>query len=358
MNTIKTDVLIIGGGLTGLTLAYYLKDLNITFKIVEARAIVGGRIKTKYNANQAPVELGATWIINQQTATLKLLKELNIPIFRQHYGTTAIYHPNVEHPPKLVQLPANNASSYRVKGGTYKIIETLKAALNKTDIIYNEKITSIKASNNNLEAKSKACVYHCKFIVSTLPPLLLSNSITISPNLPENTEHLLKNTHTWMQDSIRVGFTYKNPFWKSDRTSGTIYSSIGPLQEFYDHSNALDNLHALSGFMKNSYSNQTKEERKTNALAQLQSYYGDQALHYDSYEECVWKNEKNTVVGSDHFLMPQTNNGNPLFKEAYLNNRFFIAGAETSPLFSGKMEGAITSAQFVLEKLKTLKATN
>lgn len=46
MDTIKTDLLIIGAGLTGLTLAYYLKNLNISFKIVEARSTIGGRINT------------------------------------------------------------------------------------------------------------------------------------------------------------------------------------------------------------------------------------------------------------------------------------------------------------------------
>jgi monoamine oxidase len=52
--------------------------------------------------------------------------------------------------------------------------------------------------------------------------------------------------------------------------------------------------------------------------------------------------------------MPQSNNGHPLFQNTYLDNRLFIAGAETSAVFSGKMEGAITSAQFVFNKLKAI----
>ncbi|WP_299253652.1 FAD-dependent oxidoreductase [uncultured Lacinutrix sp.] len=354
METIKTDVLIIGAGLTGLTLAYYLKSLNIVVKIVEANNIIGGRIKTAYTTNQAPIELGATWIIDQQTNALALLKALDIPVFKQHYGNTAIYHPNQNQAAQLVQLPANNSVSYRVANGTFNIIKTLEQKLGTNTITRNQSIQDIKLTNNGLEANTKDTTYYCKHIVSTLPPLLFSKKITTSPQLPIDFQALLSKTHTWMHNSIRIGFTYKTPFWKAEHTSGTTYSSVGIIQEFYDHSNAEDNLHALSGFINTSFTKHTKEERKTLALKQLQSYYGDQALDFETYEECDWTNQKHTTIASNSFLMPQTNNGHPLYKNSYLDNKLFIAGAETSNIFPGKMEGAITSAQFVFKKLKDI----
>ncbi|AUC81859.1 amine oxidase [Lacinutrix sp. Bg11-31] len=352
METIKTDILIIGAGLTGLTLAYYLKNANIKVKVLEANNAVGGRIKTQYNTNQAPIELGATWLIDQQTNALALLKALDVPVFTQHYGNTAIYHPNQNQAAQLVQLPANNSISYRVVNGTYSIIKALEQKLDTNTIACNQTVQSIKPFTNGLEANTNDTTYHCKHIVSTLPPLLFSKSITIEPALPLAIQDLLYKTHTWMHNSIRIGFTYKTPFWKAERTSGTIYSSVGIIQEFYDHSNAGKNLYALSGFINASFSKHTKEERKNLALKQLQSYYGDQALAFESYEECDWANQKHTNIASDSFLMPQANNGHPLFKDIYLDNKLFIAGAETSAVFPGKMEGAITSAQFVFEKLK------
>lgn len=352
METRKTDILIIGGGLTGLTLAYYLKKANIKVKILEANNTVGGRIKTQYNTNQAAIELGATWLINQQINALTLLKALDIPVFEQHYGNTAIYHPYQNQAAQLVQLPANNSISYRVANGTYSIIKALEQKLDVDTISCNQSVQSIKLHANGLEANTNDTTYHCKHIVSTLPPLLLSKNITIEPALPIAIQELLSKTHTWMHNSIRIGFTYKIPFWKAERTSGTIYSSVGIIQEFYDHSNADKNLYALSGFINASFSKNTKEERKNLALKQLQSYYGDQALAFESYEECDWASQKHTAIASDNFLMPQANNGHPLFKDTYLDNKLFIAGAETSAVFPGKMEGAITSAQFVFETLK------
>ena len=40
------EVIIIGGGLSGLTIAYELKKKNISFKILEAQNRLGGRIET------------------------------------------------------------------------------------------------------------------------------------------------------------------------------------------------------------------------------------------------------------------------------------------------------------------------
>ncbi|WP_290698431.1 FAD-dependent oxidoreductase [Lacinutrix sp.] len=231
-------------------------------------------------------------------------------------------------------------------------MKALAKKLPKHNIDCNQSIQSIKIDSDGLKVEATIRKYQCKHIIYTLPPLLFAKTISTEPALPEDMKQLMLNTHTWMQDSIRVGITYKNAFWQRNKTSGTIYSSAGPIQEFYDHSNSYNNLHALGGFISTNYSDNTKAERKTYIIKQLQIYYGDQALDYNSYEECAWRSEKHTTSASDKFLMPQTNNGHPLFKETYLNNRLFITGAETSAIFSGKMEGAITSAQFVFEKLK------
>ncbi|MEJ6791372.1 MAG: FAD-dependent oxidoreductase [Lacinutrix sp.] len=154
MKSITTDVLIIGEGLTGLSLAFFLRNLNIKVKIIEANANVGGRINTKYNTNQAPVELGATWLIEQQTNILSLLKALDIPVFQQYYGNTAIYQPNNSQATQLVQLPPNSSVSYRVANGTYTIIKTLAEKLEENTIVCNQSVNSIKLLFNGLVANT------------------------------------------------------------------------------------------------------------------------------------------------------------------------------------------------------------
>jgi monoamine oxidase len=349
-----TDVLIIGAGFTGLTLAYYLKQLDVSVTLVEARDRIGGRIYTKQNTNQAPIELGATWLVNEHSELLKLIKTLGLDVFEQHYGSTAIYEPSKSNPPQLVNLPQSSQSSYRIKNGTQSIIKSLSEVLKSDQIATNCNITNINKHDDYILATSENHEFKCKHIISTLPPYLFDQTISVYPNLPKEITSIMQNTHTWMHDSIKVGFTFKTPFWKGERTSGTIYSNVSALQELYDHSDADNNTYALVGFMNKSFYGNTIEERQELALKQLEYYYGNQVRQFLSYEELVWQDERFTTARYDNFIMPQQNNGNPLFQNSFLNHSLFIAGTETSSYASGKMEGAIRSAQQVFKQLESL----
>ncbi|MEH6537278.1 MAG: NAD(P)/FAD-dependent oxidoreductase [Psychroserpens sp.] len=350
----KTDILIVGAGLTGLTLAYYLRQLKVSVTITEARSRIGGRIHTKQNKNQAPIDLGATWFTKEHSEFFSLLKSLELDVFEQHYGPTAIYEPNKANPAQIVRLPPNSSASYRIANGTETVIQTLAKTLDNHQIITNCAIKKIQKQEGYISVISNNYEFECKRVISTLPPFLLLKTIAIEPALPSELIEIMQNTHTWMHDSIKVGFTFKSPFWKGDKTSGTIYSNASPLQEFYDHSSSGGTLHALAGFMDNSFYEYTKDERQEMALNQLQSYYGNQVLDFLSYEELIWKDEAYTTTSYNEFIMPQQNNGHPLYQNSYLDNRFFIAGTETSPYASGKMEGAVRSAQHIFKQLKRL----
>ena len=86
-----SKITIIGGGLTGLTLAYQLKKANIDFQLLEARPRLGGRIFTKMSGNHIPIDLGAAWFWDYNPRVKKLLDELQIPSFPQKFGTDVWY---------------------------------------------------------------------------------------------------------------------------------------------------------------------------------------------------------------------------------------------------------------------------
>ena len=43
-------------------------------------------------------------------------------------------------------------------------------------------------------------------------------------------------------------------------------------------------------------------------------------------------------------LLPHQNNGHPFYLQPHFNHHLFFAGAETSPMNPGYMEGAVRSA--------------
>jgi len=354
MKIVKTNIIIIGAGLTGLTLAYYLKKHQLDVTIVEARSRVGGRILTKRNPNLANIELGATWLGKQHVQLLDLLRELKLQIFEQEMGNTAIYEIYPDSDFEMVPLPNGDDPSFRIKNGTDQIIDKLVSEIDPGQIYTGHVIDAIEKTEDFITARSDIHIFKGSVIISTLPPLLFSRSIQVNPLLPNDLIQIAEKTRTWMGDSIKVGLSFDQKLWIGKNISGTIFSNVGSVNEMYDHSNFEDTLFALKGFLNESYSNLDKKERLKLVLNQLEKYYGKQVNDFLNYEEMLWKNEVFTAIPSSEYLMPHQNNGHDVYQKSYLDNSLFIAGTETSNSYGGYMEGAVNSAKYIYDQLKKM----
>ncbi|TXB62908.1 flavin monoamine oxidase family protein [Phaeodactylibacter luteus] len=348
---LKTDTLIIGAGLTGLTLAYWLQQSGRQACLLEARARPGGRVHTDYQAGQAPVELGATWFGNKHTALMSLLEELKLSSFPQELGRQAIYEPISTSPPQVVQLPPNEEPSYRIAGGSSALVQALLAQLNGTPVHYHMPVAKLARKGESIVAEAPGLRATAQRVVSTLPPHLLAKSITLQPGLPEEVAAIAARTHTWMGDSIKVAFRYKEAFWRKPGSSGTLFSNVGPIPEMYDHADADGGHFALKGFFNSAYHSISREERQEMALQQLSRYYGDAARSYTGYLEAVWQQEPYTFAPYNASVLPHQHNGHAIFRKPLWGGRLWIAGSETAPAFPGYMDGAVRSARFTFEAI-------
>lgn len=350
----KPIITIIGAGLTGLLIAYRLEKLGFQVSIIEARERVGGRIHTVKSSRNTPIEMGATWFGNQHTHLKALLQEFSLPYFEQYMQGTAFFEALSTAPAQAVQIP-QDAPSYRVSGGTSTMINTLCAQLQKTKIYLGERLQSLVFEKDKVQVSTQSQTLDTDILISTLPPALLIHTIDISPALPEALREVALQTHTWMQDSTKVALSYSRPFWKEKNYSGTLFSNVGPITEFYDHSDSTETYFALCGFMGGGYAQCSKEERKAKVIAQLVRVFGEEASHYLSYEETIWAEETFTKSkAQENFsVYPHQNNGHEVFSKSYFNQRLWLAGTETSSTCPGYMEGAICSAIHVVERIKT-----
>lgn len=349
---INTDILIIGGGLTGLTLAYLLRDSNLKVKIVEARDRLGGRIHTLYHEKLPSLEMGATWLGKKHTALVQLLKELKIGMYPQLMTDKAIYEVDARSGAQLVSLPPNPEPSHRIAGGSSHLINTLVNHLVSDLIDTHQIVHTIHKKEEVFLVETNQQTYQAKIVVSTLPPFLLKHTINISPSLPNELLDIAEQTHTWMGESIKVAIAYKAPFWRTTHGTGIIFSNAGPINEMYDHSNEALGRFGLKGFINGAYYTATKEQRTQVVLRQLQKYFGQQAMDYISYQETVWRKESFTFTPYAGYIMPHQNNGNSIFRQPYLGGRFFVAGSETATQFPGYMDGAVRSAYAVYQAIK------
>ncbi|MEQ8706436.1 MAG: NAD(P)/FAD-dependent oxidoreductase [Phaeodactylibacter sp.] len=345
------DVLIIGGGLTGLTLNYLLRKAGYAALILEARGRLGGRIWTKTTTEGVNIDMGATWLGQKHTHLVQLLQELNLPVFQQRLGAKALFEQHQQDKAQIVPLPPNNDPSYRIQGGTSALIQALARHLPDEAVLLDTPVEKIHAKADGVYTFSGALTIKSKVVVSTLPPNLLTHRIKLQPALPDSLIRLMQQTHTWMGESIKAGVAYKSLFWRKDGQEGTAFSHTGPFTELYDHTDAEEGHFALKGFLRNDMANLGAPARKRLVEGQLVKFFGQHALNYTSYEEAVWPAEPFTHAPYEHPVLPHQNNGHEMYRKPYWDGRFFLAGSETAETFPGYMEGALRSAEWVHQEL-------
>lgn len=342
-------IVIIGAGLSGLLTAYRLKKENIPFKILEARDRIGGRINTLYQQHSAPLEMGATWFSSQHQNLIALLEELGIEHFEQYMEGKAFFQPISTAPAEAIQLPSQ-APSFRIKGGSAALINKLYLSLDDEDLLLNQTVKAISSHENGITVRTTTD-FECNQVVLAIPPKLWANRIQFKPALPSQLIEIAKETHTWMEDSIKLALSYKNPFWQEALLSGTLFSNSGPITEFYDHSDAERKQFALCGFVSNAFKKLDNEKRREHIINQLVNVFGEEAKDFISYEECIWGSEKFTFEHSENGLYPHQNNGNPIFKNVYYAGKLLISSTEAGSQHPGYMDGAVNSAEITAKKI-------
>lgn len=342
-------IIIIGAGLSGLLTAYRLKKEGIPFKILEARMRIGGRINTVVGSDNTPVEMGATWFGNQHQHLHALLNELGIGYFEQSMNGTVLFQNSPNSAAEAIQIPPQ-APSYRISGGTSQLINTLYASLDKDDILLDQEVKEVHFHQTSVEVIAKES-FEASKIVLALPPKLWAHKISFSPALPSNLMDTALNTHTWMEDSIKVALIYKESFWKKQNLSGTLFCNTGPVTEFYDHSSHENTTFALCGFVNSYFHRLTYEERKASVITQLQNAFGAEASNFVEYTECVWNEEKDTYQASLIDLFPHQNNGNPIFRNSFYDDRMIISSSESAAHSPGYMDGAVYAGNVTAKKL-------
>ncbi|MCS4433011.1 flavin monoamine oxidase family protein [Aquiflexum gelatinilyticum] len=345
------EIIVIGAGLSGLTVAYNLRKRGIFCKVLEAQDRIGGRIQTVFGKAGTPMEMGATWFGDVHVHLLKLLQELEIGFFKQKEEGIALFETMSFEPPHQYYIPASESSSYRVQGGTSSLISALAKYVREENIILNMHILEISEDNDQLILMDQnGKEYLCHHLVVAMPPRIFAYGIKVHPELPKEASEILQNVQTWMSGSVKFAVEYASPFWREKGFSGNVYSQSGLATEIYDHTDFEESKFALKGFLNGSASHFSLEERKKRVIQQLVQYYGHEAAEFLSYTDKIW-DDKYVKSPQDGFLLPHQNNGHPIFNGSFMEGKLFLCGAETAKTYGGYMDGAVKAAHVVSENL-------
>lgn len=349
---VNQKIIIVGGGLSGLALAYLLSRKNIHATVLEASARLGGRIQTIKGELETPLELGATWFSDLHPNLLSLIDELGLQKFPQFSKGISLFQTKSFEPAQKFFIPETDTPSYRIAGGTQMLTDTLSRKLSYENFKLNKKVTGIKEVENELLVEtSKGEKLYADKVVLCIPPQLAASQIQFSPELPKDVFTILPTVQTWMAGSIKFALEYAAPFWRKDGYSGMLYSHAGIVVEMYDHTNFEESKFGFTGFLNGGASSYSQEIRKEFVLRQLAELLGAEVLNPVAYYDKVWTDEF-ISAGNQIIQRPHQNNGHPLLQKSYMNGKLFFSVTETVTEFGGYMEGAVLAATLIAEKLQ------
>ncbi|MEM8848231.1 MAG: FAD-dependent oxidoreductase [Bacteroidota bacterium] len=345
MSTIHSKYIIVGAGLSGLTTAYHLMMNGETdFMVLEARDRVGGRIFTKEG-----IDLGATWFQNHHTYLSKFLEDLSIAKFEQYSKGKSVLVYNSMAPAHYFESQHNGPSAYRIVSGSITLINKLADVLSGK-VHLDTPIFSISENQNLLNLKTKGKTYSAEKVIITVPPKL-AYTLNFTPELPKGLIQILKSTHTWMSNAIKVGLLFNSPFWRTNDFSGTIIGQVGPVIELYDHCDFKGNIFGLMGFINEGLRDTSAEIRKEKILTYLEKYLGKELRDYTTFFEKDWSIDQQTSCENLKSVYMSPQYGHTLYNEWHLDGKLLFSGTETSPIHGGYLDGAVYSGINAAQKI-------
>jgi monoamine oxidase len=357
----KVDVLIVGGGLSGLHTAYELNKRGIHFLLVEARDRLGGRIlshngnSVNYDPSQPAFDLGPSWFWPGQTRIKALVDEIGLSneVFMQAGKGDALYEDNQGNIQRGIGS-ISMAGAYRMKGGIRQIISTLTLKIPSELLVCNVAVTEIKYQQEKIVttvlADDIAEEITSKYLVLALPPRVALALINFTPQFSQTRVEQLNQVATWMAGHAKFIVIYRDRFWQEQGLSGDAISHRGPLQEIHDASSESGELSALFGFVSvhAKYRKHRKEKLRTMAVMQLTRLFGEAASQPIETHIKDWALDVHTATNYDLEILkfhPANDIGN--VTEYTWNQQLIWSGSESADLRlynNGFLEGALEAS--------------
>jgi monoamine oxidase len=345
----NTDVVIVGGGLSGLSLADRLQRRGVDFQLLEGRDRLGGRILTRTIGSGA-FDLGPAWFWPGQPHMAALVDRLGLEPFEQYaLGDTVS-----EDEAGGVRRGAGFApmrGSLRVSGGLRRVIEGLAAGVPAANVRLAAQVRAVTRMTGRIGVTATTAAgpmaIEAQRVVFAAPPRIVEKLVRFDPLLPPTSSQALRAIPTWMAGQAKVLAVYDQPHWRHAGFSGHAFSWGGPLIEVHDASPRRGGPYALFGFVGASADVRLRHRRELLELSrrQLGRLFGEAML---SPRELVledWSQQAYTATPLDHVQSgAHPAYGRPASLEGLWDGRLHFAGTEMAPSAGGLLEGALEAS--------------
>ncbi|XP_063811694.1 amine oxidase [flavin-containing] A-like [Pseudophryne corroboree] len=361
------DVIVIGGGISGLSAAKLLNESGLNVVVLEAQDRVGGRTHTIRNKEVQYVDVGGAYVGPTQNRLLRIAKELGVQTYKVYLSGHLIQHSKGKSntfygafPPAynpLVFLDYNSfmrtmdqwgSEERKFVGGSGQISEKIMERLQGRVKLQSPVIRLDQTGETVIVETLNHEIYKSNYVISAIPPVL-TTKIHFNPELPSVRNQLIHRLP--MGSVIKCMMYYKEAFWRKMGYCGCmmIEDEDTPIGFTLDDTKPDGSSPALIGFIlsrkASSLANLSKEERKRKICEYYAKVMGtEDALHPVHYEEKDWCKEQYSGGCYTAYFPPgiMTQFGSVIRKPV---GKLYFAGTETATSWSGYMEGAIEAGE-------------
>lgn len=303
-------VLIIGAGAGGLSAGYFLKQQGTDFKIIEASAIYGGRMRINRNFADFPIPLGAEWL------------ETGTNIFQEIVNDSAVQ--------VNIQTIADTPDRKFINYSWFNFFEDYIVPSIANTISFNTIAQSIDYSGNQILVNTNNGEFVADRVIISVPlQILKDGDISFTPILPQSKLAAINETVVW--EGFKAFFEFNTNFYGDNEYVFSITPASSGQKMYYNAAfgqNTTKNILGLFavGAPAKDFITRTGDDLKTFILHELDSLYANEATpNYVRHLTQNWNHEP-FIKGGYLSDVEDWRKVKELGKS--VANRIFFAGAE------------------------------
>jgi len=356
---IKADVIIIGGGLSGLAVADELTREGRSWILLEARERLGGRILSLAtdHSSQHCFDLGPSWIWPHNERMLKACDRFGLNLFEQNSEGNLVFQDDKGVVRRDLAF-STMAGALRMDGGVATLVERLAQSIPDDHVYLGHGVQRLQRQSDRVDVEALGpdglTGFSASSVVLALPPRIIAETISFEPELPQAAYGALCNVPTWMAGHAKAVAVYDRPFWCAEGLSGDAISHLGPMVEVHDASPMDGAVGALFGFIGTPAPARLGQEKELrNAIiAQLTKLFGDGCAKPTAFFYKDWAFQPETATTADHKQLGEHPvYGLPPALIDLWDGALIFAGSEVANVNGGFLEGALEAAQTAVSKL-------
>ncbi|MCZ4279695.1 NAD(P)/FAD-dependent oxidoreductase [Kiloniella laminariae] len=346
-DTRDLPVLVIGAGAAGLMAGYELQRRGIDFRILEASAVFGGRVRKTTDFTDFPLDLGAEWIHSDEPQELfrELLDDEDI----RFEADLLAYQPAefIWEEGRLEKEPSLYTLEYKFKNTTWHdFLDLYLAPASRGKIHYNSPVTKIDyAGTRTLVTTGKGEVFTADQLLVTVPlGVLKAGMIAFSPPLPPEKVKAIRDIS--FPPGLKVFFEFSDKFYPDAVET--------PERYYYDAAFGKDTARHILGLFcvgegaESLIALPDEQAVVATVLGELDRIFaGKASALYQKHIVQNWSAEPYVRGSYSH------NRNDPLRRAllAPLGEKVYFAGEALDEYFDSTVDGAAFSALSVLEEM-------